>query len=231
MDMGYRGKLGERGRARELRRAAWTLEEIAGELGVAKSSVSLWVRDVDFEPRPRGRARRRAPNALQRRKAQEIEDLRAAGLVRLGELSEQAFLAAGAALYAGEGAKRDGAIIFANSDERIIRFFCEWLRAFFEIDESRMRVTVYLHEGLDLDTAQQHWSGVTGVPLSQFLKPYRPAANPSLRTTKHQHGCAYVRYNCARTHRAIMGLTATLLSFVGPHSGVAQPAERVAVNH
>ena len=94
-----------------------------------------------------------------------------------------------------------------------------------------MRITVYLHEGLDLDGAQKHWSEVTGVPVSQFLKPYRAMADPTLRTTKHRHGCAYVRYNCARTHRAIMGLTDALLSFVGPYSGVAQSAERVAVNH
>lgn len=95
--MGYAGKTTEREQSRELRRLAWTLDEIAVELGVAKSSVSLWVRDVEFLPRPRSQARLRGPNALQRRKAQEIADLRAAGSERLGCLSDQAFLAAGAA--------------------------------------------------------------------------------------------------------------------------------------
>ena len=66
--MGYRGKVVERERARELRAESWALLDIAQELGVSKSSVSLWVRDVEFEPRPRRRtARRREPNALQRR--------------------------------------------------------------------------------------------------------------------------------------------------------------------
>lgn len=37
-------------RARELRRAGRTYDEIVAELGVSKSSVSLWVRDP---PRPR----------------------------------------------------------------------------------------------------------------------------------------------------------------------------------
>ena len=103
--MGYRGKLEEQARARQLRSLAWTLDEIAAELGVSKSSVSLWVRDVDFDPRPRRTARRRGPNVLQRRKAAHIEELQRAGILRLGCLSEQAFLAAGAALYAGEGPK------------------------------------------------------------------------------------------------------------------------------
>jgi transcriptional regulator with XRE-family HTH domain len=51
--MGYRGKLQEQERARELRAQAWTLREIADELGVAKSSVSVWVRDVEFDPASR----------------------------------------------------------------------------------------------------------------------------------------------------------------------------------
>ena len=77
--MGYRGKLTERAAACELRALGWPLIDIAEELGVAKSSVSLWVRDVAFEPRPRQRARRRGPNSLQRRKTAEIEALRAEG--------------------------------------------------------------------------------------------------------------------------------------------------------
>ena len=69
--MGYRGKIAEQEQARWLRALGWTLADIAAELGVSKSSVSLWVRDVEFTPGPRRRARRRAPNALQRRKAAE----------------------------------------------------------------------------------------------------------------------------------------------------------------
>jgi len=102
--------------------------EIAAELGVAKSSVSLWVRDVEFEPRPRRRGQRRGPNVLARRKQEEIERLRREGVMRIGQLSEREFLVAGIALYAGEGTKRDGAVTFANSDPRMILFFCVWLR-------------------------------------------------------------------------------------------------------
>lgn len=104
--MGYRGKLAEQERARVLRSQGWTMPEIAAELGVSKSSVSLWTRDVDFVPR-RGRAapRRRGPNKLQRAKAAEIERLLVDGRERIGRLSEREFLVAGVALYAGEGAK------------------------------------------------------------------------------------------------------------------------------
>jgi hypothetical protein len=86
------------------------------------------------------------------------------------------------------------------------------LRAFFDIDEARLRVQVYLHEGLDLDAAESFWSTVTGVPRVQFRKPYRATADPSIRRAKHVNGCCYVSYGCSRTHRKIMGLVRALLS-------------------
>ena len=73
--MGYRGKVAEQNRARDLRAQAWTLQEIADELGVWKGTVSTWVRDVEFDEqlvdrraleRRAATARRRGPNKLQR---------------------------------------------------------------------------------------------------------------------------------------------------------------------
>src|SRR5205823_3116 len=170
---------------------------------------------------------RRQP--LRERKLREIEDLDRAGMDRLGQLSDQAFLAAGTALYAGEGSKTDGEVNFANSDADMVRFFCAWLRRFFRIDEKRLRVRVYLHEGLDLDMAERHWSRLTAVPRSQFRKSYRAVPDPSIRRNKHEYGCVYVRYTCARTHRQIMGLVRALLSS-SSYSGVAQSAAQLTVN-
>jgi transcriptional regulator with XRE-family HTH domain len=210
--MGYRGKLAEQQQARRLRRTGLPLAEIAATLGVSRSSVSLWVRDVEFTPLPRPpRGRRRAPNALQRRKQAEVDRLVEEGRARVGRLSEREFLVAGIALYAGEGAKRDGALKFANSDPRMIAFHCAWLRRFFEIDETRLRVRLYLHEGLDLDASVAYWSALTGIPPSQFQKPYRAVPDPTIRHTKHVHGCVTIDYSCSSTHRRIMGFVRALL--------------------
>ena len=73
------------------------------------------------------------------------------------------------------------------------------------------RVRVYLHEGLDLDAAERHWSAVMAVPRSRFRSRYRAIADPTIRKKKHEFGCASVRYSCAETHRRIMGLVRALL--------------------
>jgi hypothetical protein len=240
--MGYRGKLDEQHRARELRGQAWTLNEIASELGVARSSVSVWVRDIAFDESVRAArarqnhldgnhgARLRGPNKLARRKQAEIARLLASGHARIGPLTDRDLLIAGTALYAGEGTKRDGTVAFANSDPAMVRLFCAWLRRFFDIDESRLRVSVYLHEGLDLDAAEAFWSATTGVPRSQFLKAYRAVPDPSIRQAKHPMGCVRVAYARSATHREIMGLVRALLSSESSPSGVAQSAEQGIVN-
>jgi len=220
MPMGYRGKTTEQNKARDLRAQGWTYTEICAELGVSKSSVSLWCRDVPVDQTVwagkvresrRFRARTRV-NSLALRKQEQIDRLRAEGIERIGRLSEEAFLVAGAALYAGEGAKTDGAVKFANSDPRMIVFFIAWLRHFFKVDELRLRLRLYLHVGLDLAAAESFWSELTGIPIEQFTKPYRAVADPSIRRSKHPMGCPSVGYSCSETHRAVMGLVDALLS-------------------
>ena len=211
--MGYRGKVEQRARARRLRAAGWTMPDIAAALGVSRSSVSLWVRDVEVVMGPRRVRAGPRPNRLRDARLAEIEAMDAWGRERLGgPLSEQAFLAAGAALYAGEGAKRDRWVGFTNTDADLVRFFCLWLRAVFDLDESRLRVRLYLHEGLDLEAATAHWAEVTGIPASQFRTPHRAPSAVGIRHNKHEFGCATVSYSCSRTHRAVMGLCRALLT-------------------
>lgn len=217
--MGYRGKTTEQARARELHALAWTYDEIAAELGVSKGSVSLWVRDVEFEPRPRRTARKRGPNKLERAKADEIERLRVEGIERIGRLSERDLLIAGTALYAGEGSKTDGDVRFANSDPRMVVLFLVWLRRFFDIDESRLRLNLYLHEDQDLEAAFTFWEGLTDIPRTQFGKPYRAVADPSIRTSKHPMGCPGVGLRSVTVHRTVMGLVEALLSFPSADPG------------
>lgn len=219
--MGYRGKVEEQEQARALRAEGHTLAEIAAKLGVSKSSVSQWARDVPFTPSPRryGPQRRRQP--LRERKLRQIDELNRLGTARIGTLSDDAFFVAGVALYAGEGAKTDGLVKFSNSDPEMVRFFCAWFRRFFNVGETRLRCCVYLHKGLDLEAVEAFWSKLSGIPRSQFGKAYRVVPDPSIRRNKHEYGCFYANYSCTRTHREIMGLVGALLSS-RCYSGVAQ---------
>jgi len=205
----------ERDAARALRSQGLTMPAIAERLGVSRSSVSLWTRDVPFQPptRPDRRAWTpdRRPSALHLRKLAEIEQLQSWGREEVGSLSRRELLLCGAMLYAGEGGKRDGCVKLANNDWRLVAFFCTWLRQCFDIDEHRLRAQLYLREGLDLEAAEQFWSRATSIPRSNFGVAYRAVPDATIRHSKHVHGCCTVRYSCSHTHRAVMGVIAALV--------------------
>ncbi len=127
-------------------------------------------------------------------------------------MSDREFLIVGAALYAGEDFKRDGQAGMANTDPRLLALFVTWLRRHFEVDEVRLRVRLYLHEGLDLEAAEHFWSELLRIPRSQFRTPYRAVPDSTIRSTRHPLGCPGVTYNCSSTHRRVMGLVRALSS-------------------
>ena len=214
--MGYRGKVEQRQRARELRAESWTLQEIATELGVSKGSVSVWVRDVDFDPRPRNRGHPAGPKHPMRLKREaEIEASRADAADWVGALTplDRAMYALG--LYAGEGGKSDeGGVVFANSDPVLVIAFLSWLRQEFDIDEARLRGRLYLHADLDIDAAETFWSEVTGIPRTQFQRAYRAVVDETLRHHRHVTGCFTVRYYSRSLHRRVMARIAAIGSAV-----------------
>lgn len=192
---------------------SWTLAEIAHELGVSKASVSLWVRDVEFAPRPRNRGHPAGPqHPMRLRKEAEIERCREEAAVWVGSLSDRDLSMFALGLYAGEGSKTDGSVIFANTNSDFVRAFMLWLRHQFPIDERRVRLRVYLHADLDLEAATDFWTGVTGVPSTQVRKPYRAMADETHRTNRHQYGCISIVYHDAFVHRSVMAMIAAITS-------------------
>lgn len=146
--MVYRGKVEERERAKELRARSWTLQEIAAELGVSKGTVSTWVRDVEFEPRPRNRGHPAGPKHPMRLKQEaELERCRIEAEQWQTELTERGLEMFVLGLYAGEGSKTDGEVAMANTNPAYLRMFVRWLRRRFDIDEKRLRAILYLHDG------------------------------------------------------------------------------------
>ena len=194
----------ERAKARELRMQGLNYNRIAAELGVSKSSVSLWVRDL---PRPESlsyeECRRRAAEGVRRywaaerpvREAQR-QAARAAAAAQIGPLNDREILIAGAIAYWCEGAKnkpyrRGDQVIFMNSDPALIRFYLRFL-AVAGIEPDRLRCRVQIHESADAEAAQQFWLEVTGLDTAQFRRPALKRHNPKTvrKNTGHDyHGC------------------------------------------
>jgi len=193
-----------RAKARELRAQGLDYEEIAGALGVAKSSVSLWVRDLPTPARlSYAERRKRSAEGTARYWAAErpVREARRAAIrvvaaTEIGELSDRELLIAGAIAYWCEGTKgkshRPSArVVFINSDAGLIQFFLRFLDS---TGTTRADLTfrVYLHEKADIESAQRFWIDVTGASPGQFLTPVLKRHNPKTvrkNVGENYHGC------------------------------------------
>jgi transcriptional regulator with XRE-family HTH domain len=193
-------------KARELREQGLDYEEIADALGVAKSSVSLWVRDMPTPPHlTYEESRKRAVEGMRRYWAAERpvreatrEGVIATAAAEIGPLSDRELLIAGAVAYWCEGAKgrpRRNAdrVVFVNSDPNLIRFFLRFLdSAGIERDKATYRV--HIHESADASVAERFWLEVTAASPAQFKKVSLKRHNP--KTVRKNVGADY--HGCLR---------------------------------
>jgi hypothetical protein len=217
-----------RAQARRLRGQGADYEEIAAALGVAKSTVSLWVRDL---PRParlsNAERRKRSAEGVQRywaaeRPAREAKRAaaREAAAAQIGDLSARELLIAGAIAYWCEGTKnkpqrRSDRVVFMNSDPPLIRFFLRFLAATATAPED-LAFRVYIHENADAKSAELFWLKITGAKPEQF---HRPALKRHIPKTERKnvgenyHGCLRIEVNRGSgLYRKIEGWAEAIMS-------------------
>ena len=195
-----------RAKARELRIQGLDYDEIVAQLGVAKSSVSLWVRDVPRPERLSDQAvRERSAEGTRRywqgeRKVREAQRTakRDALAQHVGELTDRELLIAGAIAYWCEGAKdkphrRANKVSFINSDPGLVTLFLRFLQAA-DVTLNEVVFRLSIHESADIRAAEAFWLGVTGGDPQQFRKPVLKPHNPN--TTRKNVGVTY--HGCLR---------------------------------
>jgi hypothetical protein len=229
----------ERAKARELRAQGLGYNRIAAQLGVSKSSVSLWVRDMPRpEPLNYEECRRRAAEGVRRywaaerpvREAQR-QAARAAAAAQIGELNEREVLIAGAIAYWCEGTKnkpyrRGDQVLFMNSDPALVRFYLRFL-AVVGIEWNRLRCRVQIHESADAEVAQRFWLDVTGLEAAQFRRPALKRHNPKTvrkNTGDDYHGCLRIDVlRGADLYQKIEGWAAAAMTIPGDEGLTSLP--------
>jgi transposase len=190
-----------RAEARLLREQGYDYKRIAAELGISKSSVSLWVRDL---PRPERlsyeECRKRAAEGVRHyweaeRLARETkrEAARAAATAEIGALTQRELIIAGAIAYWCEGAKnkpylRHDRVAFINSEPGLIMFFLRFLDAA-GVGRDRLIYRVQIHESADVAAAERIWLALTGAAPDQFRKTTLKRHNP--KTVRKNVGSGY----------------------------------------
>lgn len=160
-------KPAERDAARQLRRdSGMSIKQIAGRLGVSKSSVSLWTRDIVLTAEQEDALRRANPILNGQKTGQETRQRRAREERAAAQLHGRALARehdplhrAGCMLYWAEGSKSRNSIRFTNSDADMVNYFLTFLRRCYGVPNDRVRLNIncFLTNGLSLDEIEEWW--------------------------------------------------------------------------
>jgi transcriptional regulator with XRE-family HTH domain len=173
-------KTAEREQARALRAAeGLPIKEIARRLGVSKSSVSCWVRDIELTPEQEDALRTMNPaynrqlsgwREAAARHREERTRFQEEGRRRARD-GDPSFIA-GCMLYWAEGTKDRNQLQFANSDAAMGRFFVKFLLRYFDLPVEHIKITCHLYaDHVERQReVEQHWLAELGLPESSLRK-------------------------------------------------------------
>lgn len=197
-----RAKRVERNQAIVLRKRGLSYSEIRRQIPVAKSSLSLWLRQIRLLDWQRERLSDKKKAAWQlgsqvrhMERLTRIARINADGRreARLWIRKKEVLWFLGAALYWAEGTRirpthRSERLEFTNSDPAMIKIFRNWVKRYCGVTVPDLIFSLYIHERADVGAAQGFWMSSLGIRSTE-LRTYFKHHNPSPRS--HNTGSSY----------------------------------------
>lgn len=149
---------------------------------VAKSTISLWCREIQLTPEQKQMIEKASRDKLIKSRVKAWEVIRNKRREYLANLySNNSYLfevinnkdsakVVLAALYLAEGKKNAGHIMFGNSDSLIISLFLRLLRFCYDLDESKFRCTLQCRADQNIRELEEYWQRITNISKTQFYK-------------------------------------------------------------
>ena len=171
----------EKRKAIELRKRGETYTFIKNNLGVNKSTLSYWLRNIKLT---RSQIESIKRESIEKRVEKYI-NTRREGRKKIFEsylkneresilpLSKRDFLIAGLFLYLGEGGKSNWWVTeISNTNPAVIKFVIFWLIKILKVPKNKIKVRLHFYKNMDIEKELGFWIKITNLPKKQFRKPY-----------------------------------------------------------
>ncbi len=182
--------LGKFQQAKALRQSGISIRTISNLLNISTSTASIWCRDIELSKDQKahltlkGKSNKLLKEYAQKRhldKVEREEKIFLESKNQLKSISKNELFLTGLALYWAEGFKNNSEhrVGFCNSDPRMVKFIMNWFRNYLNIpkEEFTLRVEFNSTHINRKEEIESYWSSFTGIPLSQFNKPYLQKVN------------------------------------------------------
>lgn len=192
-------KIDEYNEARRLRiEEGLSLNDISKKLNVAKSSVSLWVRDIRLTDEQKNRlicdngklGNEERKSTYYKRRLQYQNN----GKDMVGFGNNEYI--AGIMLYWAEGSKSRTAVQLTNSDMYMIKFFVKFLRNNYYLNDEDILIRINCYDDIhSLEEIEKYWLENIGLPNSSLRKTMlnkKPISSKQTKRGKCEYGVCNV---------------------------------------
>lgn len=199
--------------AEKLRKKGYSYNEIHEKIGVAKGTLSRWLKDLKLSEEAMkrlesriqkgqiiaGRTKRRRTKKRNQKERKQADDF-----IDSLNISNDLNLLLCSLIYICEGeSSPNNRVAFSNSDPKLVKTFLNLFRKSFDLKEEKFRIMLHLHDYHNKKEQKKFWSNVTNIPLDQFLKIYQKQ-NTKTRIRDGYPGCVQVRYHDTNIARKLV---------------------------
>jgi hypothetical protein len=189
--------------ATKLRRQGLSYAEIIKEVKVAKSTLSLWLKDTPLtfnekavlKNRLNGnisRGRIKASAALRDRRLKREKETALVAREEFNSFSDDPLFHFGVALYWAEGAKNSGTVMFINSDIEMIKVMLSWVEKYTHYSRFDLRYRLYIHKVYENEGCEAIWAKALGISINNFTKTSYKPSNKGVKQKFNYQGCIRV---------------------------------------
>ncbi len=210
-----------------LRKQGRSYREIEKEIGVARSTLSYWLKNVDiskvhslnlYSNWVNGIKEGRKKGAMANRVA-KISRLQAIDVQLQKEYANKYFaddvlqmLFVG--LYLGDGFKIEGRVGLGNADPGIVLLFIVLLEKLYKVDRSKLKAQIFARVDQDECELLNFWSNGLNLDRMQFYKTQFDYRTKVKDSHINYHGVCALSYNDTLLQRKILAIGREMVKYV-----------------
>lgn len=169
-----------------MRKEGRTYSEILAKVPVAKSTLSIWLRDVGLSRAQKHSISQKKRDgafrgALSRKnfRIKHANNIKKVAASQVGRLTTRDKWLIGIALYWAEGSKEKqyapgSPLIFNNSDPQMVTFYVDWLLHSVRVEYKDIHLSLYIHESkrAEISDTIDFWTKTLGFPKGAVKNIY-----------------------------------------------------------
>lgn len=198
-------RLEDKKRAIDLRIQGKTYNEIISSIpNLSKSTISGWLKDLKLSQKQKQNlekhieenahsAREKSNWMRSKKRLDGIQKIFEEAKKEYLHLSKNPFFLVCLSLYWAEGNKKSGQFQFTNSDPCAINAIMRWLLKTCKIPKKDIKIRLYTHKIFSNENYEKFWSGVTGIPISDFQKTILKDIPHKIKKNPNYKGCIQLR--------------------------------------